>query len=153
MEISCNNSGLSLGWCGLTEIMNFIREGRRAAALSDNFVVKFMEFNLAQGTSLGILKKNRVQWKPQSENYVKVNFDGALRAHEKQGGIGVVICNSSGEFMRALAVKVQWVMNPLMVEALAAVRASVFALDMGFRFIELEGDSLGVADKLNSMED
>ncbi|XVF54369.1 hypothetical protein PTKIN_Ptkin05aG0176000 [Pterospermum kingtungense] len=60
-------------------------------------------------------------------------------------------CHKSAENI-AHALRGYEVTNPLMVEALAEVRALVFAQDMGFRFIELEGDSVGVTNKLNSNE-
>ncbi|XVF65465.1 hypothetical protein PTKIN_Ptkin09bG0251700 [Pterospermum kingtungense] len=67
--------------------------------------------------------------------YVKVNFDGALRIQEKN------IRNSEGEVMGASFGSISLVMDPLLVEAIASVKALEFARDMGFTRIVLEGDA------------
>ncbi|XVF86811.1 hypothetical protein PTKIN_Ptkin18bG0072500 [Pterospermum kingtungense] len=41
-------------------------------------------------------------------------------------------------------------MEPILVEALATVKALEFAMDMGFRMVVLEGDSIGVVNRFSS---
>ncbi|XVE52177.1 hypothetical protein DITRI_Ditri02bG0101900 [Diplodiscus trichospermus] len=63
----------------------------------------------------------------------KVNFDGALKAREMIGGIGVIIRNDVGEVFGALSASVARVNDSLLIEARAAVTALQFSVDMGFR--------------------
>ncbi|XVF09276.1 hypothetical protein REPUB_Repub07fG0079000 [Reevesia pubescens] len=51
--------------------------------------------------------------------------------------------------MAAASIKVQWIAEPFMVEALAALKALEFAYEMGFKKIELERDALTVIKRLN----
>ncbi|XVF16613.1 hypothetical protein REPUB_Repub10bG0047200 [Reevesia pubescens] len=69
-------------------------------------------------------------------------------AVDHKGGIRVVIRNHQGLVMAALSENAQHVYNSFTVEAVAALRALEFAIEMGFRRIILEGDSLTAIKKL-----
>jgi len=42
-------------------------------------------------------------WRPPDQDYVKINFDGALFSKENQAGIGVVIRNEAGLVLASLS--------------------------------------------------
>lgn len=83
----------------------------------------------------------------------KVNTDGALDVSRKIGCIGVIVLNSGGEVMGALAHPIEGVDDPLMAEALAVVKSLQFARDMGFTRVVVQGDFAGIVNRLKSGED
>ena len=54
--------------------------------------------------------------------------------------------------MGANAASMSWTTDPFTVEAVAAVQALDFALNMGFKEIEVEADALVILKKLQTME-
>lgn len=82
-----------------------------------------------------------VKWKPPNAPCVKVNFDGALFSQEGLAGIGVIIRNDQGLAMAALSQQIPSPASVEMVEVIAARRALMFAKELGFDKIEVEGDS------------
>ncbi|XWS60641.1 hypothetical protein CRYUN_Cryun07bG0053000 [Craigia yunnanensis] len=61
------------------------------------------------------------RWRPPGTDNFKVNFDGSLEKERKRRGISVVIRNSEGAFMGSNAARINNVMDPFTIEALAAV--------------------------------
>nr|POE46101.1 hypothetical protein CFP56_34159 [Quercus suber] len=61
----------------------------------------------------------RARWKPPSEDFVKVNVDGAVFADEDKSGIGIVICNHDGQVLASHCRKLHQAYSPGAIEALA----------------------------------
>ena len=80
-------------------------------------------------------------WTTPDANGFKINFDGALFGDGDHAGIGVVIWNDAGLIMASLTQQIPLPTSVIEVEALAAIRALEFALELGFDNITLEGDS------------
>ena len=78
---------------------------------------------------------------PPPRPLFKVNFDGVVFNEDRKAGVGVVIQNCLGKVMASMTEKcnVPTLVNE--VKAMAAVRAVVFAQELRFSSIILEGDS------------
>ncbi|XVF18343.1 hypothetical protein REPUB_Repub11eG0013500 [Reevesia pubescens] len=82
------------------------------------------------------------QWSPPKEGIAKINFDGAVFQDMGSVGIGVAIRNHKGEVLALLAAKKQSYAEAFLAECIALREALLFALEIGFREVEVEGDSL-----------
>ena len=85
-----------------------------------------------------------VKWRPPSAPCVKVNFDGAIFSQDGLAGAEVIIRDEHGLVMAALSQQIPSPASVEMVEVLAARRALVFAKELGFDRLILEGDSEAV---------
>ena len=83
--------------------------------------------------------------------FVKVNFDGALNRRTNTGGIGIVIRDEKGMIMGAKTVKSHCFNKPFFAEANAALHALIFAYEMRFQKIEVEGDALSIIKQLQEV--
>ena len=83
---------------------------------------------------------------------VKINYDGAIFSEEGCAGLGVVCRNSEGVVIASLSEQIPLPATITQVEALAARRAAVFAVDLGITTAVLEGDSDIVYKDLSSTE-
>ena len=75
---------------------------------------------------------------------MKVNFDGALDRRANTCGIGIVIRDEKSMIIRAKATNFYCFNEPFIVEAKVALYALIFAFEMGFQKIEVEGDALSI---------
>ena len=82
-----------------------------------------------------------VKWRPPSAPCVKANFDNAIFSQDGLAGIGVIIWNEQGLVMAALSQQIPSPALVEMVEVLAARRDLVFAKELGFDKVVVEGDS------------
>ncbi len=110
------------------------------------------EFHQAQDnhsqTSHATEPSTRTKWKLPIPDRFKVNFDGATFAETNEAGLGAIICNHQGEVMASLC---QWIPYPhsvAAVEASAAKAAVNLVLELGFREVDIEGDSLEIINAL-----
>ena len=71
----------------------------------------------------------------------KINFDGVVFNKNKKTGVGIVIWNCLGQVMASMTEKCNLPTLVDEVEAMAMGRAVVFAQELGFSSIILEGDS------------
>ena len=78
---------------------------------------------------------------PPPQPLFKVNFDGVVFNEDRKAGVGVVIRNYLGQIMASMTEKCNLPTLVDEVKAMAAVRAIVFAQELGFSSIILEGDS------------
>ncbi|MBA0676340.1 hypothetical protein Goari_017819 [Gossypium aridum] len=86
----------------------------------------------------------------QGTRHVRVNFDAGFFANLHVASAGVIVWDSAGLI---LGLACFWQDNGsclLTSEALAWVRDICFAQDLGFRKVELEGDSTVLLSKLNA---
>ncbi|XP_030940020.1 uncharacterized protein LOC115964934 [Quercus lobata] len=81
------------------------------------------------------------KWEPPPTDWIKINFDGAVFQDRNEAGLGVIIRNDHGLIMAALTQTIPLPTSVEMVEVLAARRALIFAWELSFDHIILEGDS------------
>ncbi|KAA3483859.1 reverse transcriptase [Gossypium australe] len=91
-----------------------------------------------------------VFWRPPPVDIIKLNFDASFDKVSKSAITVVVARNDKGLVMGACVYQYTEVADAFVAEARACERAVLFAIDMGFRKIILEGDSLTVIKKLRS---
>ena len=72
------------------------------------------------------------KWLPPPSNWVKANFDGAIFQGNAKAGLGAIIRNDCGLVMAALTQVIPLPISVEIVEVLAARRALIFALELGF---------------------
>ncbi|XP_023918538.1 uncharacterized protein LOC112030088 [Quercus suber] len=82
-----------------------------------------------------------IKWKPPPSNWIKTNFDGAVFKERAETGLGSIIRNDRGLVMATLTQIIPLPTFVEMVEVLAARRALIFAKELGFEKVILEGDS------------
>nr|XP_023920721.1 uncharacterized protein LOC112032192 [Quercus suber] len=71
----------------------------------------------------------------------KENYDGAVFAESEEAGIGVIVRDSKGDVIAALAEKIPYPGSVEVLEALVARRAAKFVVELGLTVAEFEGDS------------
>ncbi|XVF24760.1 hypothetical protein REPUB_Repub13aG0155000 [Reevesia pubescens] len=99
------------------------------------------------------VSKCKVQWQKPKVNFVKVNFDEAIKATEDIGGTGAIIRDEECLVLGSCSMCHYGILDPLVIEAMTVVKAISFAADMGFHNVIFEGDALKVINLLNSPMD
>ena len=84
--------------------------------------------------------QNPIKWKPLPSNWVKINFDEAVFKEQAEAGLGSIIRNNCSLVMAASTQVIPLPTSVEMVEVLAARRALIFANELGFDKVILEGD-------------
>lgn len=110
---------------------------------------------MSQGT-LQSLSRPMIKgvWRPPSIGFIKLNFDASFHSVLKTSIAAVLARNHEGKILGACTYPSQDIVNAFVAEARACERALLFALEMGFQCLQLEGDSLSIIKKLKSkMED
>ena len=87
------------------------------------------------------MRRPPTRWLPPDCPLYKLNFDGALFEAEQCAGLGVILRNSEGEAMVSLTERAMLPFTAIEVEALAARRALLLALETSFDRVILEGYS------------
>ncbi|XP_050255047.1 uncharacterized protein LOC126700926 [Quercus robur] len=85
--------------------------------------------------------KENTKWQPPMEGIYKTNYDGAVFIESGEAGIGVIVRDARGEVITTLAEKILYPGSVEVLEALAARRATKFAVELGLSSSILEGDS------------
>nr|POF03373.1 putative ribonuclease h protein [Quercus suber] len=99
------------------------------------------DFQLASATSPNPPPvRSPTKWKPPPSAWVKSNFDGAVFMERAEAGLGSIIRNDCGLVMAASTQIIPLPTTVEMVEVLAARRALIFAKELGFDQVILEGD-------------
>lgn len=81
---------------------------------------------------------------------MKANFDGVWFPESDEAGIGVAIRNSEGIEMAAMSKKITKQSSVEALELLAARRAAVFTMEVGFHRAVLKGDVAYVIKSLQT---
>ncbi|KAK8480350.1 hypothetical protein V6N11_036395 [Hibiscus sabdariffa] len=90
-------------------------------------------------------------WSTPAANIIKLNFDAHFMSVINKSVSGIIARNSLGQIMGACAYPHTSIADPFIAEAKACEMAVSFAIDLGFRQIQVEGDSLSIIKKLNSI--
>ena len=101
----------------------------------------------------GALPKQHVRWNPPPPTSLKINFDGAVFHETDEAGLGVVVRDHQGRVMASMSEKIKLPSSSDEVEALAAVRAISFALELHLPSVMVEGDSELIILALRSKEE
>ena len=99
------------------------------------------EFQDTRPSILKLVHKNHVRWRPPNTNKMKINYDGAIFSEEGRAGLGVVVHNLDGAIIASLSQQIPLPATVTQVEALAARRATEFAVELGITSSVLKGDS------------
>ncbi|XP_062152086.1 uncharacterized protein LOC133860513 [Alnus glutinosa] len=98
-------------------------------------------------TKANLLKK--VRWRPPLPGCLKINWDVARDSLSRSVGIGFIVRDSNGLPYAAGSFSLKTLLDPIVAEALAALRALEFCRSRGYSNIMLEGDSLEVVNSIN----
>lgn len=94
--------------------------------------------------------ETKIKWCTLERPCVKVNFDGGYYQDLQSSSTGAIIKNEEGLIMGGYCSLNKNIPLVEVAEALATVQPIQFSKEMGFRRIELEGDSLVIISKLES---
>ena len=86
-------------------------------------------------------KQTHALWQPPPSTCFKINFNGATFVAKNKSSIGVVIRDSQGMVIAFLSQLIPQEFQAVEIEALVALRALEFALELGPASVGLEGDS------------
>ncbi|KAL4273917.1 hypothetical protein GQ457_13G010390 [Hibiscus cannabinus] len=90
------------------------------------------------------------RWSPPGHSVFKVNFDASFNSLQHSSVSGIIIRDENGMTMAASSYPHRFVADPESAEALSCLQALVFAQELGFRRIVVEGDSFLVISKLSN---
>ncbi|XP_007216486.1 uncharacterized protein LOC18783226 [Prunus persica] len=83
-----------------------------------------------------------------SGDFVKINVDGGWIGDTLKGGVGVVIRNTGGQFVRGLAGPI-FCNSALAAEAYSAIKGLALSANLGFRDVIVETDSKLLINGIN----
>ncbi|XP_034217419.1 uncharacterized protein LOC117628994 [Prunus dulcis] len=89
-------------------------------------------------------------WQPPHENSLKINVDGAWQPGTTEGGVGVVVRDSTGKFVAGCAIKFTNVFSASQVEALAARTGTILVMERGYQNVVFESDALQIVTALRN---
>lgn len=90
-----------------------------------------------------------VWWRAPPPGIYKIKWDAALDSKKRKLGFGLIERDSNGHVHATASYSVDAWVEPVVAEALAALRAAEFCQNRGLERIILEGDSLQVVHALN----
>ncbi|KAK5836647.1 hypothetical protein PVK06_012444 [Gossypium arboreum] len=94
-----------------------------------------------------------LQWKPPSEDQVKVNIDTSFQKPNNRAVSGIIVRNNNGFVIGSCTYSIENIRDPTIVETYARLHEVAFAENLGFQYIILEGDPLNVVKKLQKNDD
>ncbi|KAH1122865.1 hypothetical protein J1N35_006025 [Gossypium stocksii] len=83
-------------------------------------------------------------WRPPDDGVIKINFDAAFQKEDKIATTAVLARDSAGEIVGVETYFIEEVVDAFVAEAQACERALIFATEMGFGRLIVDGDSLMV---------
>ena len=100
------------------------------------------EFQSKQRVGTTHQKPAAPKWQPAPKDTYKINYDGTIFSNSEEAGIGLVIRNEKSEVIASLVEKVNKPSGGVeAIEAMAARRAILLAIELGFQQCVVEGDS------------
>lgn len=127
------------GWDG-QELVNF----------SKDYIRHFREAQLQFQTPRP--PESPVEWNPPSGSTLKLNFDASVAVSSWHDGLGIVARNSAGEVVAWKRKRVDFIVDPEVLEARAALVCVELALEKRWSTIMIEGDCIAVIQALNSTD-
>ena len=124
----------------------------QVAAQSAEMLAQFKANTEASGMQVRSNETGGKRWRAPQAGFVKVNFDGAVFGELNMSCIGVVIRDNNGAVLASCSEKMFQAYKAEETEALAARKALMFAHELGFQSVILEGDALGLIQALKSQE-
>jgi hypothetical protein len=88
------------------------------------------------------------RWTIPFEGVVKVNWNAAIDIHNKNMSIDVIVCDLIGEALATLQSPNGNITDPAVAKSVAVLQAFIFAKEMWWNKVELEGDALYVVQVL-----
>ncbi|XP_042983225.1 uncharacterized protein LOC122312634 [Carya illinoinensis] len=96
---------------------------------------------------------NILEWTAPPSSFYKANWDVAVDKGKSRIGVGVIVRDSSGMVMASMCSSMLLDPDPLLGEAVAALKASTLCSNIGLDQVMLEGDSLAVVQAVQSREE
>ena len=124
----------------------------QVAAQSAEMLAQFKANTEASGMQVRSNETGGNRWRAPQAGFVKVNFDGAVFSELNMSGIGVVIRDNNGAVLASCSEKLSQAYKAEETKALAARKALMFAHELGFQRVILEGDALGLIQAWKSQE-
>lgn len=87
-------------------------------------------------------------WNPPDLGVIKINFNANFQCDSRSSTSAVIARNYKGDFVGAETYLFSDMVDAFVAEARVYERALLFAINMGFRHLVVEGDSLTVIKKL-----
>ncbi|KAK5836891.1 hypothetical protein PVK06_012696 [Gossypium arboreum] len=106
--------------------------------------------NFSQVFSSPSVTHRTLLWQPPISGFIKLNFDASFLENSNTSISAVLARDEEGQILGACTYPIADVANAFVAEARVCEWALYFVLDMGFRNLILEGDSLTVIKKLTS---
>jgi ribonuclease HI len=91
-------------------------------------------------------------WKPHRQGWFKANWDAGIDKQNGRVGFGVVIRNHCGAMVASKSHFRTGFIDPTTAEAMAALMAVQFCVEMGIQQVILEGDAKNVVAAVTSDE-
>ncbi|XP_059445373.1 uncharacterized protein LOC132177154 [Corylus avellana] len=117
---------------------------------------RLQEYKTAQakegGTYIDVEEKREIKWQSPSVGIFKANWDVALNNTSKCMGIGVLVRDHLGKINAALCKTVEAYLEPVIAEAMGALRAIELCREMWIQEVIFEGDCKTVVQAINCKE-
>ncbi|KAL4309243.1 hypothetical protein GQ457_01G013830 [Hibiscus cannabinus] len=129
-----------------------VHEGSACSILKSATFIRalFLELESVQKLPVPVQTTNAVKWVPPHGDIIKMNFDASFNSSLHSSVSGIVSRDSQGLLMAACTYPHTGIADSFAAEAKACERAVIFAVELGFRSVHVEGDSLTIIKKLNS---
>lgn len=92
----------------------------------------------------------KVLWRPPNNNIIKLNFDTSFNAYTNTSTAIVLARNNKGQIMGSCTYPFEGIQDAFIAEAWTCEKSLIFTMEMGFRSIQVEGDSLSTIKKIKS---
>ncbi|KAL4284008.1 hypothetical protein GQ457_16G028620 [Hibiscus cannabinus] len=113
-------------------------------------LVHVVELDIVVALSLSSLPSVPSRWSLPASGIIKINFDTSFLSSTKEAFSGIVARNSTGLIMAACIIPHSDVNDAFVAEEKACESAVLFAIELGFKSVQVEGDSLTVIRKFSS---
>ncbi|KAK8673098.1 hypothetical protein V6N13_111454 [Hibiscus sabdariffa] len=131
---------------------NLIHEGTVCSVTKvSTFVLAYLrELDSIAALAIPAKLSKDVKWIPPVGDFVKLNFDASFDSALKASVSGIIARDSYGLILAACYSHHSGVADAFIAEAFACEKAVSLAIDLGFRSVQVEGDSLTIIKKLQS---